>query len=185
MRPFAVLATIVVLAGGAEAQTGPRGGRTEPAPAPVSTGPQQTTATFGDWTLRCVRPAAAAKSCELVQVAQRDGKPVAEMAIGSMAKGLKLQFTILVPTSVSFGVAPAVSPASGEGVGLTLSWRRCLPGGCIADGEIGDEALTRMRGWSQAGSLSFMDGVGHTVTVPVSPVGLTPALEALAKEDAG
>lgn len=155
------------------------------APAAAVALPQQTTATFGDWTLRCSRPTGTAKFCELAQGAQRDGKAVAEMAIGAAGAGQRLQFTLLVPTSVSFAAVPTLTPPSGDGAGLSLTWRRCLPVGCFADAELGDDALSRMRAWTQPARVVFTDGAGRATTVPVSPLGLSQAMDALAKEDAG
>ena len=150
----------------------------------VPAAPQQTTATFGDWTLRCVRPTGAAKLCEVIQLVQQDGKPVAQIAVGSVAKGQPMRLTILVPPNVTLGTAPQLVAAAGPGPTMGMTWRRCLPGGCIADGEIGAEALPRIQAWTQPGRITFADGAGRPVAMPFAPQGLTQALEALAAEGA-
>ena len=183
---YSVVGAGIVIAFAAAAAPAPSSkASAPPAPAAAVALPQQTTATFGDWTLRCSRPTGAAKFCELAQGAQRDGKAVAEMAIGAAGAGQKLQFTLLVPTSVSFAAVPTLTPPSGDGAGLSLNWRRCLPVGCFADAELGDDALSRMRAWTQPARVVFTDGAGRGTMVPVSPLGLSQALDALAKEDAG
>lgn len=171
------------------ARTGGGPGHAAPAPvaAPVAApaAPQQTTATFGDWTLRCLRPPGASPVCEVVQAVQQDGRTVAQIAWGRVSRGQPLQLTILVPPSVSFGAGPALVPPEGEGGPAALQWRRCLPGGCIAEAEVGDDLLRRVRGWSQPARITFADAAGRGVALPLSPTGLVPALDALAKETAG
>jgi len=162
-----------------------------PAPAsstPVPAVPQQTTAVFADWTLRCTRAAAGSvqQFCEVVQGIQREDRPVAQIAVGRPGKGQPMQLTVLVPPSVSFGAAPAVSTGrDGDAPVLELAWRRCLPAGCIADAALGDEALNRLRAWVEPGRITFQDGAGRIAGLPFSPRGLAQALDALAREDGG
>lgn len=68
---------------------------------------------------------------------------------------------------------------------MDLTWRRCLPGGCLADGAVSEDALRRVRGWTEPARVTFADGTGRIVALPFSPRGLTQALDALAKDDAG
>jgi hypothetical protein len=55
----------------------------------------------------------------------------------------------------------------------------------MAEGTVSDEALRRVRGWTEPARISFADGNGHIAALPFSPRGLPQALDALAKEDAG
>ena len=122
--------------------------------------------------------------CEVVQGIQRDDRPVAQVAVGRPGKGQPLQLTILVPPSVGFGAAPAVTTGrDGDTPVLEMAWRRCVPAGCIADGVLGDEALNRLRGWAEPGRITFQDGAGRAAGLPFSPRGLAQALDALARED--
>ncbi len=160
------------------------------APAAVPAVPQQTTAVFADWTLRCTRlPGAAAgtsgaQACEAVQGVQREDRPIAQVAIGRPAKGQPLQVTVLVPPSVSLGNPAALSTGRDGDPVLDLSWRRCLPGGCLADAALNDDAVRRLRGWAEPGRIAYADGGGRSVALPFSPRGLAQALDALAREDA-
>ena len=158
---------------------------TAPPPAAVPAVPQQTTASFADWVLRCARVNPPAQVCELVQGIQREDKPVAQIALGHPTKGGALQLTVLVPPSVSFGPAPLLLPGKeGEVPALAdLAWRRCVPGGCIADAALSEDALRRLRGWTDTGRIAFLDGAGRTAVLPFSPRGLPQALDALAKEE--
>ena len=164
-------------------------------PAPPSTvvpaAPQQTTASFADWTLRCTQAAPSAgsgpasKFCEVVQNIQQNDRPVAQIAVGRPMAGQKLQLTLLVPTNVSFQGGPGLLAGS-EGdpaPALSLTWRRCLPIGCIADAPLDTELMTKLRGWTEAGRIVFTDAAGRPAGVPFSPRGLAQALDALAKEE--
>ena len=148
--------------------------------------PQQTTASFGDWTLRCTRISPTTQSCEVAQGISSQDRTVAQIAFGRVARGQALQLTILVPSSVTFGAAPALSPLrDGEAPVVELTWRRCLPGGCMADAPMSDDALRRVRGWAEPARITFTDGAGRAIALPFSPRGLPQALDAMAKDDAG
>lgn len=158
-----------------------------PAPgAPVLATPQQTTASFADWTLRCTMPAGStAKFCEVVQGIQQNDHPVAQIAIGRPIGQKQFQLTVLVPLNVSLQAGPGVLAGSeGEPTPLlTLAWRRCVPIGCMADAALATEVLTRLRGWTEPGRITFTDAAGRPATLPFSPRGLAQAMDALTKED--
>lgn len=157
-----------------------------PAPAPVPAVPQQTTASFADWTLRCTRTTAAAKLCEVVQTITAQERTVAQIAFGRVEKGQPLHLSVLVPPSVTFTAAPALATMrDGDAPMVELAWRRCLPGGCLAEAIVSDEALRRIRGTMDPARITFADGSGRVATLPFSPKGLPQALDALGKEDAG
>lgn len=200
IRP--ALAALLLLSAAASgpvaAQTRPAAPRPAAAPAaaapaaqppanPVPAAPQQTTASFGDWTLRCNRlgPAPGTPFCEVGQTVQREDRPVAQIAIGRPGRGQPLQLTLLVPPNIVLS-APAtlLGPREAEPP-LELGWRRCLPAGCIADAPVPDEALGRLRGWAENGRVAFQDGAGRPAALPFSPRGLSQALDALAREDGG
>ena len=168
----------------------------EPAPTPtappalaiVPATPQQTTAVFADWTLRCTRAVAGPvqQFCEVVQNIQREDRPVAQIAVGRPAKGQPMQLTVLVPPSVSFGTPALLSTGrNGDAAVVEMVWSRCLPAGCIAGGVLADDALTRLRGWVEPGRITFQDGEGRAAALPFSPRGLAQALDALAREESG
>jgi invasion protein IalB len=153
------------------------------AAAPV---PQQTTATFGDWTLRCARTAAATQSCEVVQGISSGERAVAQIALGRLAKDQPMHMVILVPPNVALAAPPTLTLAhDGDAPAVALTWRRCLPGNCMADAELSEEQIRRLRGATEAGRISFTDGNGQVATLPFSSKGLSPALDGLAKESGG
>lgn len=180
MRHVLLISALAALAGPAAAQAGRP---PPPAPAPE---PQRTTATFGDWTLRCVRPERAAPACEVTQTLLDKGVAVAQTAFGRPpGHGEKLRLTILVPSNVSLASGPRLVGAEGES-GLPpveLSWRRCVPAGCIADAALSDDQLRRIRARTENARLVFQDSGGREAAMPFAPRGLAAALDALAKED--
>ena len=186
IRIAAVTAGLAVTVTPAAAQT-PRPPARPAAPStPVPATPQQTTASFADWTLRCTLTAGSAtKFCEVVQNIQQNDRPVAQIAIGRPVAGQKLQLTVLVPPNVSLQAGPGLLAGSeGESAPvLALAWRRCLPIGCIADAALGSDVVNRLRGWTEPGRITFTDGAGRAAGLPFSPRGLAQAMDALTKEE--
>ena len=180
MKILTSLAAALLFTGPAFAQA--------PATAPA---PTQTTATYGDWTLRCVNPpggAPAVRTCEVVQTLgvraanQQAVQPIAQVALGSVAKGSPLRLTVAVPTAISFAKPPQIK--AGETVLLTLAWRRCMPGGCFADVVLAAEQIRLLRARTDAMQLVFQDAANQDQTLVLSPKGLPQSLDALAREDA-
>ncbi len=158
-----------------------------PASQPVPTEPSVTTASFGDWTLRCQRVGEngkASRICEVAQSMQAQGQqtPIAQVALGRLTAGEPLRVTAVMPVSVSFPSSVQIIMADKDAKPVELGWRRCIPAGCFADAAVGDEVLRQWRRASEAGRIVFKDAAGRDVALPLSPRGLDPALEALAKE---
>jgi invasion protein IalB len=180
MRRLWILNCVIVVlsAGAAQAQS--------KSPAPVSTtDPAQTTASYGDWTLRCVRTGdngQGPRVCELVQgvIVQGQQQPVAQLAIGYDKADLR--FTLLVPPAISLSKTPAVTPPAGGSPQYDLAWRRCLPQGCFADAMLTAEMLKGLRVRTEPLQVSYKDALERDTVLPVSVRGITAALDALAKE---
>jgi len=156
-----------------------------PAPAPGANEPQRTTATFGDWTLRCVRPERGPQLCEVDQVLSDKGQAVAQTAIGRPARaGEPLRVTVLVPVNVSFAIQPRLVGSDSESTfaPIFLTWRRCVPNGCIADASLTDDQVRRLRARTENARVLFQDATGREAALPFGPRGLEQALDALAKE---
>ena len=170
------------------AASGPALLAASPAAAPVATPsvsaePATTSATYGDWVMRCQRVgdgAAAKRMCEVAQTirVQQGHDPIAEVALGRLPVDRTLHLTALLPPNVSF---PSTVSMAGEkpAQALDLQWRRCLPGGCFADTVAADEIVKAWRGTAGAGKLTFKDAGGRDVQLPVSFRGLAQALDAL------
>ncbi|MBY0336810.1 MAG: invasion associated locus B family protein [Acetobacteraceae bacterium] len=149
-----------------------------PAPAPE---PERTTATFGDWTLRCEsRPEGQpGRQCEIVQVLQdQRAQPVAQFAVGRAQAGAPLRLVALLPVNVSFGPAFRLVPEDGQAP-LDVALRACGPRGCLADAELDAAALSRLRTRDGQGRFEMRDAAGQDVALPLSFRGFGQALAAL------
>lgn len=181
MRRTGLILALAVLCSPALAQHSRGQAAAKPAaPAPPPE-PQRTTATFADWTLRCVRPEGAPAACEVTQTIFDKSRPVAQTAIGRSSKSEQLRLTILVPSNILVTAGPRFQPGEHDAP-IDLTWRRCLPAGCLADAPLNDEQLRRVRALTVDGRITFKDGVGHDAVIPFAPKGLGPALDALARE---
>jgi invasion protein IalB len=179
------------------AAAGPGAAQQAAAPAPrpsapaVSVEPENTTATFGDWTLRCQRVGDGANSkriCEVVQILRRQGQQgqqitFAQIALGYPSAGQPMRLVAMLPASVSF---PSVANIATEDkdIGIDLAWSRCLQAGCFAESQVKDDLLRRWQAFGEPGRLTFKDATGHEIRTPISFRGIAQALAALAKANA-
>ncbi len=172
-------AIIAVSIAGAQAQS------KDAAPA-VGSDPQSTSATYGDWVLRCSRNGdapTAPRVCEIVQSFQIQGQQglYAQLAIGRVSPKDPLKITVVMQPNVSFPSSIKLSIDEKDTQPIDLGWRRCLPGGCFADAEVKDDDLKRWKTQTGNGRLLFKDGAGRDVPLPFSFRGLPQALDGLAK----
>jgi invasion protein IalB len=157
------------------------------APAPIAGTPIQTTATYGDWVLRCAHAGEGAtgpQTCEIVQtlVLQGQQQPIAQVAIGSIDKTAALRLTVVVPTAISFSKTAYIVGTAGTPNLFDLTWRRCLPSGCFADIALTPDALKTMRTRTEPANLVFRDAGERDITLPFSMRGFSQSLDALSKE---
>jgi invasion protein IalB len=152
--------------------------------APVSLEPSVTTATYSDWTLRCVRDKDGKTSlCEVTQTLQMQGQtaPVAQIAVGRPALKAPLRLTIIVPINAAFDKAPQMQVEEQPAQAASLGWRRCANFGCVADVEIKTETLNAWRVAAKPGQILFRNAGNQDVVLPFSFRGLAQALDAMAK----
>jgi len=153
-----------------------------PAPAPKAAqpaggGPSFTTASYGDWILRC-QQANGSRQCEVAQglLAQGQRDPIAVIAItrdpARMAVQLPLNVTVRGPVRIA--LEPNDPP-------IDLEYSHCLPGGCFAIVPLTPEMLKRLRAQAETARMGFKDAGGRDVTLQFSLRGLSAALDALLK----
>lgn len=152
----------------------------------VSPEPQQTTATFGDWVLRCTRIGPEAnrqRACEVVQTLQRERQQgiIAQIALGRPTPRDPLKVTVLLPANISIPGAVRMDIDEKDPGPVDLGWRRCFAQGCIADAEAREDTLRRWRSQAGPGRLTFRDAANRDVSLQMSFKGLAQALDALAK----
>ena len=174
--------TIANLAGLALALAGPLAFAQAPSPPQA---PQRTTATYGDWTMRCEMNAGPppVKQCEMVQTATAQGQanPIAQVAIGRANKTepyrvvVQLPINIWIPAGIHF-VYDAQAP------GVTAAFKRCVPVGCFADFDLTDDLLKKVRAQTAQGRYEFKDAAQRVVQIPISFTGFGQAYDALIKE---
>ena len=146
--------------------------------APVSSSPDRTTASFGDWTLRCERPsvpAGSARICEIAQSIQIQGQqaPIAQIAIGRVNKSDPLTVTIVLPHNVTLSAQPGLLAEEKDAKPFGATWQRCLPIGCMAELVLRDDLVKRFRSLNEAGAILFKDGASRDIKLPFSMRGLS------------
>lgn len=184
-RSTAVMVSLLVaLSGGpltAMAQTKAAGTQTKPvAPAETPSQPQGTTATYQDWLMRCVTSAENARTCEIVQNLQVEGRGlVATVALGKINPKDNVRMVVQVPAGVWLpsGVTLKIDEKANP---LHLEYKRCLQG-CFAEIEVDAPTLQALKSATQAGSFTFEDGNRRPVTLPLSFNGFSAALDASLK----
>jgi invasion protein IalB len=147
--------------------------------------PQRTTATYGDWTLRCETQAGppARKLCEIVQTATAQGQPgpIAQIAIGRTSKAEKMRMVFQLP--INIWIPAGLHFVHDEkAAGVTAAFTRCLPIGCFADLELTDDLVKKLRAQNGRGRYEFKDGSQRVVPIPISFNGFGQAYDALLKE---
>jgi invasion protein IalB len=155
------------------------------APAPVPATPERTTASFGDWVMRCdATPPPVKRVCEVAQLMTVQGQaaPVAQVAFGRTARGEPMRATLVLPVAVLLTTKPKILSEREDKSPLEVSWQRCVPGGCIASVTVGDDVMVRLGARTEPGSIVFKDAAEHDIAFPLSFRGLAQALAALAKE---
>ncbi len=150
--------------------------------APSVSEPSLTTATFADWTQRCVRETDVVV-CEVMQTLKMEGQaaPVAQIAIGRITSKAPLRLTIILPVNASFEKGPQMQIEETPASQANLAWRRCANFGCVADLEIKSEVLNAWRVAAKPGQIAFRNAANQDVVMPFSFRGLAQALDAMPK----
>jgi invasion protein IalB len=141
--------------------------------------PQSTTATYGDWVLRCDTHGAA-KFCEMTQSTQLKGQtqPITQIAIGRQGKNGPLKIVFQVPINVWLASGVALATDDGHSL-VTANFSRCVPAGCIADTDIKESVTAKLREQKKNGTLRFKSANKQDVAAPVSFKGFGDAYDAL------
>jgi len=158
-----------------------------PAPSAAASVPDRTTASFGDWVLRCDRRSDVTpvqRFCELGQAIQRPGDagPQAQVAIGRILPTDPIRVTALFPVNVAFQPAPQLVTDGRDSQTIEMAWLRCLPTGCFSSAVVSEESLKKFRTQKDAGRLEYRDGAGREVVLGFSFRGFGEAYEAFVRE---
>lgn len=151
----------------------------------VPADPNLTTASYGDWVLRCERAdkAARVRVCDVAQTVPTQDLQgaLAQISIAKPEASGPLHIYGLLPANIALPGSATMKSEEGA-LELELNWRRCLPSGCVSEAEASPSVLDRWRKLTGGGKIVYKDAGGSEVTVPVSFRGLRQALDALDKE---
>ncbi|MBX9741630.1 MAG: invasion associated locus B family protein [Beijerinckiaceae bacterium] len=153
-------------------------------PEAVAPKPQSTSASYGDWVLNCqqikLQSGEERRACEVTQSIQVQGSkdPIAQVAFGRALKSAPLSMTVLLPVNVALDRPVRLFAEEKDGVGVDLTWRKCLPGGCFAEVAASADTLKRWRA-GKRGRLELRNASGQDLALPISLTGFSVALDAL------
>ena len=180
MRIVAIAAMLIV-ASAATAQERPTAEPKKKQPEAVATpvaAPDRTTETFGDWSIVCAASGGGGeRSCEVDTsiVLRGQSAPFARIAVVRPAKDKPVQLIAVVPVNIATASLAKIS-ADGGSSELSLPFRSCMPGGCVAQTEVTKDKLQTL-GKTQ-GQLTLVDASGKPASVEFSLHGFDQALEA-------
>lgn len=147
--------------------------------------PDRTTATYGDWVLRCELPAAGGEqSCEVTQtVLDGRGQPLIQIVArrGSAAD----QVVVSIHVAANATVSEPLRLSADSGSAVVAPFRRCTPRGCFAETQSPHGELAALAGRGEGGKVEYRDGDGGAVSVPVSLRGLGASLVAFSAAPRG
>ena len=155
-------------------------------PAPVGAEPQNTSATYGDWILRCSRGADGKRACEIEQPfqvnVQGQQAPFGQLAMGHQNGTAPMHITFIMSPNVSFPSDVKLMVDEKDTQPITLSWSNCVPAACRSDGEFKDDQLKRWKALTANGRLVFKTAAGQAFPITISVRGLAQAIDALGKD---
>ncbi|MFG1395259.1 invasion associated locus B family protein [Xanthobacter agilis] len=196
LRSFRILsAWALLLAGVAAAGTGQALSQTaapaqskKPTSAPAAPAegntPQATTATYGDWVVRCSQPqpqdgAKGGKVCEAATGVQAQGQQgiLAQVVVGRMAKDQPVRLVVQLPNGVFLPPGATLYLDEKAQGGIDTVFSSCPPRGCFADAELKADQLAALKSAKGPGRLEFVNGARKRLAVSISFNGFTAALD--------
>jgi invasion protein IalB len=146
---------------------------------------QSTTATYGDWVVRCVAETGppAQKNCDMEQLTQVQGRtgPLSRVAVAHPVKGQPTKMVVQLPVNVSLPAGVKMQLGDKD-PGTVTPFLRCVPAGCFTEIELKDDLLKKYRAMTETGKIAFKDAAEHDVVIPLSFKGFGQAFDALSKE---
>jgi invasion protein IalB len=114
--------------------------------------PQRTTATYADWTVSCmtVPNSGDKKACAIVQTQQGDKGPVG-ITVGRATKNDAYKIFLQIPSNVWLQ-SGASFRADEAGLNLTAPFRWCVPARCLADADLSDADVEKLRAQKESGT---------------------------------
>lgn len=143
---------------------------------PAAMKPDSTSSAFGDWTARCRRSADGAMACEAAQYVHlpNQRQPAAQIIL--RRSGADWSMTIEVAPDVTLSNTMSID----LGMGATptdMQWVRCQPSACAATAQLPAAVIDPWKTFTGKGSFSFLSASGQKILFPVSPHGLSEAVQ--------
>lgn len=192
LSAWALVLGVVVAAGTSQArsQTAAPAQSKKPASAPAATpdgnAPQATTATYGEWVVRCAvsQPKdgtmKGGKVCEALTGVQAQGQQglFAQVAVGRIAKDQPVRLVVQLPNGVFLPPGATLYLSEKAQSGIDTVFSSCPPRGCFADTELKADQLAALKSAKGPGRLEFVDGARKRFAVPISFDGIDAAIDA-------
>lgn len=144
--------------------------------------PQATTATYGDWMVRCSAvpgQSGTAKVCEAALGLQAKGQEglIAQVVIGRVAKDQPARLIVQLPNGVFLPAGATLYLDDKATTGIDTVFATCTQG-CFADTELKTDQLAALKAAKGPGRLEFVDGNSQRLALPISFNGLNVATDA-------
>lgn len=149
----------------------------------VSSTPESSTETYGDWALVCSGVASLhTRVCEVDATISLKGQnaPIARIAFARLAKDKPFRVVVQTPANVTIAPGVKLEPEANKET-ITLGYRTCAPTGCFSEADITSDQVKSFRGRSAPGQLTVTDSTGKSVALPFSLRGFDQALDAMGK----
>ena len=133
---------------------------------------------FKDWTVVCEKlPDSGKEVCNIFQnVTNEKKKTVLQVAIGYLPGNEKPQALLTMPLGIM--LEPGLEFDAGNGKGIRLPFKVCVPNGCVAMTILDDETIKGMKSGSK-GSVKFAVAKDKVIGIPISLSGFTAAFKSL------
>ncbi len=146
--------------------------------------PAATTATYGDWVVRCSNLPQGEKVCEAatgiqIQV-QGQTRLLAQIVVGRAGKDQPVRLIVQLPNGVFLPAGATLYLDEKAKSGFQAVYTVCTQG-CFGDAVLDADQLASLKGAKGPGRLEFVEGNRKRVAARISFLGLNAALEAALK----
>jgi len=135
--------------------------------------------TFKDWTTRCEQtPGTSVERCFIFQnlVLKESGRRLVHMAVGYLAANGQAAAIITMPLGISLPAGASISVDGGPPRKIIIE--RCDASGCVGTLALSDRLIADLKRGREA-RISFHDGSGRRIAVPLSLLGFTAGINSL------
>jgi invasion protein IalB len=131
---------------------------------------------------RAQRQQGKKKSCGLIQVIRSQTSP-AQIAIGRSPDSGTMKFSVTIPANVWLPSGLKLVSTDKKTV-ISATFRVCVAGRCIADADLTNDQIDRLRAQTEAGNIEYVSAAQTNVSLAISFHGFVEAMDALKREQA-